>query len=109
MRNRNINLGGENATQYTHMWLRKQPPTVGSISTHGGYVQGWKERESRGKDKELNFGEKILRNKTNAPLFHSMIRVWFYMCSQRNLYNSGLAAGPQEAAYWWKKLKPLLW
>lgn len=91
----------------THGWGNNHLLLAPSLPTVGTYRDG--KKESRSKNKELNLGEKILRNQTTAPLFHSMTRVWFYMCSQRNLCNSGLTAGPQEAAYWWKNLKPLLW
>lgn len=88
----------------THGWGNNHLLLAPSLPTVGTYRDG--KKESRSKNKELNLGEKILRNQTTAPLFHSMTRVWFYMCSQRNLCNSGLTAGPQEAAYWWKNLKP---
>jgi len=78
-----------------HAW-GKQPPTVASLLSHSGYVLGWEERESRGKDKGSNFGEKILRNQTAAPSFLSVTWAWFYLFGQRNLYNSGFSAGPQE-------------
>lgn len=42
---------------------------------HTGYRWGWGERESTGKDTELNFGEKMLRNQTTAPSFLAVI--WF--------------------------------